>query len=140
MNRILQATDTYSEVLKKKNPQVKAKAEAYLAKRGRYTIAALTVFEVVWGLQRMRREERIAEFLQELSDVEVLPIDTETSVIAGQIFGDLHRLGQTIGSMDVLIAATAIRHNLILTTGNTRHFERIITLGYPLQLDNWKSP
>ena len=87
----------------------------------------------------MQREERITEFLPELSSVEVLLFDIESSIIAGRIFGDLHRLGQTIGSMDVMIAASAIRHNLLLTTGNTHHFERIIALGYPLQIDDWKS-
>ena len=139
MNKTLQDTDTYSEVLKKKNPQVRTKAEAYLKEHKRHTISAFTVFEIIWGLQRMQREERIAEILNELPDVEVLPFDVETAVTAGRIFGDLQRLGQTIGSIDVMIAATALRHNLILTTGNTRHFERIAALGYPLQLDNWKT-
>ena len=88
----------------------------------------------------MQREERIAEILNELPDVEVLPFDVEAAMMAGRIFGDLQRLGQTIGSIDVMIAATALRHNLILTTGNARHFERIAGLGYPLQLDNWKTP
>lgn len=140
MNKTLQDTDTYSEVLKEKNAQVKAKAEAYLLEHKRHTISDLTVFEIIWGLQRVQREDRIGEILQELPNVDVLPFDTEAAVIAGRIFGDFYRLGQTIGSIDVMVAATAIRHHLVLTTGNTKHFERIVALGYPLQLDNWKTP
>ena len=33
-----------------------------------------------------------------------------------------------IGDMDLLIAATAIRHDLTLLTNNRRHFERIPSL------------
>lgn len=41
------------------------------------------------------------------------------------IRGDLRRLGQRIGDMDVLIAATAIEHELTLVTRNLAHFTRI---------------
>ncbi|HKP55044.1 MAG TPA: type II toxin-antitoxin system VapC family toxin [Chloroflexia bacterium] len=30
-----------------------------------------------------------------------------------------------IGQMDLLIAATALAHNLILVTGNRKHFARV---------------
>jgi tRNA(fMet)-specific endonuclease VapC len=32
----------------------------------------------------------------------------------------------------------AIENNLILVAGNTRHYQKIQSLGYPLQLDNWR--
>ncbi len=34
-------------------------------------------------------------------------------------------VGQLIGNPDLLIAATALYHNLTLLTHNTRHFSRI---------------
>jgi tRNA(fMet)-specific endonuclease VapC len=39
---------------------------------------------------------------------------------------------------DPLIAAIALEHNLELVTGNAAHFQRIIQLGYPLTLANWR--
>jgi tRNA(fMet)-specific endonuclease VapC len=38
---------------------------------------------------------------------------------------DLRSKGQLIGDSDILIAATAIHHELILLTNNARHFKRI---------------
>jgi len=50
----------------------------------------------------------------------------------------LEKTGQTIGRADPLIAGIALQHNLILITGNTKHFERIVRLGYPLRMDDWR--
>ena len=43
----------------------------------------------------------------------------------GVVRGDLQRRGQTIGDPDILIAATALHHDLTLLTRNLRHFTRI---------------
>jgi tRNA(fMet)-specific endonuclease VapC len=45
-----------------------------------------------------------------------------------QIRGQLRRQGQLIGDMDVLIAATALHHGLVLVTANRRHFDRVPNL------------
>jgi len=42
-----------------------------------------------------------------------------------RIRGVLRAQGQLIGDLDTLIAATALHHDLTLTTQNTRHFSRI---------------
>ena len=63
-----------------------------------------------------------------LSLVEVLPLDDETCRIFGQERGRLRAQGALIGDMDILIGATALRHNLTLLTNNQRHFERIPNL------------
>jgi tRNA(fMet)-specific endonuclease VapC len=41
------------------------------------------------------------------------------------IRGDLKRRGLTIGDFDILIAATALHHDLTLVTRNRRHVSRI---------------
>jgi len=41
------------------------------------------------------------------------------------IRGALRQQGHLIGDPDILIAATALHHDLILLTRNRRHFERI---------------
>jgi tRNA(fMet)-specific endonuclease VapC len=69
---------------------------------------------------------------------EVLSLQAPTAELAGRIAGDLDRTGQTIGMADPIIAAIAIGHHLELVTGNSAHFQRIIRLGYPLTLVNWR--
>ena len=46
---------------------------------------------------------------------------------------DMLDRGQVAPSMDLLIAATAVAHNAILVTHNTKHFEGIDGL----QLEDW---
>ena len=58
--------------------------------------------------------------------------------LAGQIAGDLDRVGRPIGRCDPMVAAVAIIHGLELVTGNTPHYQRIQQLGYPLTLVNWR--
>jgi hypothetical protein len=52
-------TDILSEVLKSKDPHVLARASAYLAEHGRYTLSTITVMEVVKGLSRRGREDAL---------------------------------------------------------------------------------
>ena len=99
----------------------------------------MTVTEVVKGWQKRQREDRVQEFLTEIANVEVLPIDNSIGELAGRICGDLERIGQPIGLADSIIAATAIHQDLVLVTGNLSHYQRIQALGYSLKLDNWRS-
>jgi tRNA(fMet)-specific endonuclease VapC len=119
---------------------VAQRATSYQATFGYYTIASITVMEVVKGLHKVGREARIQQFLQHLTQVEVLSFDEESSVLAGRIFADLERTGQPIGRADPMIAASTLHHGLTLVTGNTTHYERIKTLGYPLVIENWRLP
>ena len=66
-------------------------------------------------------------------------LDTDISAaLAGRIYANLERAGQPIGRADPMVAAIALRYNMVLATGNLRHYQRIQEVGYRLQLDNWK--
>ena len=138
MERSLLDSDILSELLRGKNSVVLRRGAAYRQAFGLYTISVVAVFEIISGFRQLRLESRIAEFENSMSAQEVLPLDKESALLAGRIHGDLVRTGQTIGRADPLIAAIAIQHNLTLVTGNTQHFQRIIDLGYPIRLDNWR--
>src|ERR1044071_538700 len=138
MSRALLDTDILSEILKKKDPRVLARAETYFAQEGRYTISCVTVLEVVRGFQRIGSSERLERFLDSLEDAEVLPLDTPAAALAGRIDAELSLRGRIIGLGDVIIAAIALRHGLPLVTGNTLHYLNIRNLGYPLELENWR--
>ena len=63
-----------------------------------------------------------------MSTVSVLGIDEEVTRIFGRERGRLRRLGRTVGDLDLLIAATALRYDLTLLSNNRRHFELIENL------------
>jgi tRNA(fMet)-specific endonuclease VapC len=125
-------------VFKRRNGTVVRRAEEYLRLHGRFTISCITVLEVVAGWHRLQRENRVQEFLEQLPDFEVLPLDTEAATQAGRIEADLARHGTPIGRADSMIAAIAAVKGLPLVTGNTDHYCRIRDLGVPLALSNWR--
>jgi tRNA(fMet)-specific endonuclease VapC len=60
-----------------------------------------------------------------LDALQVLAFTRETALIAAKIRADLETAGKGIGPIDLLIAATALEHRLILATGNIAEFERV---------------
>jgi len=67
-------------------------------------------------------ERALRDFLR---GVTVLGIDEAICQIFGRERGRLRAAGMLVGDFDLLIGATALRHNLTLLTNNRRHFERI---------------
>jgi tRNA(fMet)-specific endonuclease VapC len=138
MDQALLDTDIFSEVLKRKNQNVVQNATAYRQHFGHYTISVITVTEMINGFQKRGREDRITALITALATEEVLPLDRDASVIAGRIYGELERAGQPIGRADPLIAAIAIQHSLKLVTGNVKHFERIVAVGFTFAIEDWR--
>jgi predicted nucleic acid-binding protein len=95
--------------------------------------------EIVKGFHKLQREDRIQQFLAGLTTVELLSLDAQSAELAGRIYADLERSGQPIGRADPMVAAIALRHGLVLVTGNLSHYQRIQNLGYALRLENWKA-
>lgn len=116
-----------------------ATADQYLRVFRRFSVSAVTVTEIVEGLTRQGKTGAATEFLQDAEKYEILSIEAEEAVLAGQILGLLAREGQKIGDYDPFIAAAAITHGLPLVTNNVRHYQRIVNLGFPLVLDNWRA-
>ena len=59
------------------------------------------------------------------ADIPLVGLDTETGQIFAQEKARLRQSGNLIPDFDLLIGATALRHNLTLLSNNRRHFERI---------------
>lgn len=60
-----------------------------------------------------------------LNGLRILGIDQDTCQVFGKERGRLRRARTLIGDFDLLIGATALRHDLTLFTNNRRDFERI---------------
>lgn len=133
-------TDMASEIMRAKNDTVLARCDAYRERHGALSMSSLTVFEILHGLHRLHRTEQVDSFKVWLEDCEVLDVDTETASIAGEIAGALTRTGRIIGVVDTCIAATAIRHDRLLVTGNERHYKAVQAAGFSLDWENWRDP
>jgi tRNA(fMet)-specific endonuclease VapC len=141
MNKVeksLLDTDILSEIIKRANPRIIAKANTYLNQFDKYTISVITVMEIVEGWQKRKQEKRLQQFLTIVTSQEILSFDLPEAVLAGKIYVDLETTGKRIGYPDFMIAAIAISHNLTLVTGNLSHYQRIQDLNYLLKLDNWR--
>ena len=140
MNRALLDTDLLSEVIKQKDPAVRARCRAYLLHHDRFTTSSVTVMEIVKGWRLAQRDDRIDEFMRFAPQMDILVFDTAAAERAGRLEADLRRAGQPIGRADSMIAAIAMVHGLELVTGNIDHYARFHSLGYRLPLVNWRSP
>jgi predicted nucleic acid-binding protein len=141
MNKVIIDTDIFSEILKWKHTEVIENANTYLNNFDKYTISVITVLEIVKGLHKVKRETQIQQFLQATASFcEVITLKQDSAVLAGRIYAELESTGQSIGWADSTIAAIALEHELTLVTGNTKHYQRIVNLNYPLHLENWRNP
>jgi tRNA(fMet)-specific endonuclease VapC len=100
------------------------------------SISAVTSMELKYGLAiNLQRAIKIQPLITSfLNSVTILPFAEAEAEQTAQIRSFLKQAGTPIGAYDVLIAATAITHKLILVTANVREFERIPNL----QIENWR--
>jgi tRNA(fMet)-specific endonuclease VapC len=80
-----------------------------------------------------RRAEQLESFL---SATTILPFDDDCARIAGQVRARLDQVGEPIGPIDVLIAATALAASAVLVTRNVKEFRRV----EGLVIENWYEP
>jgi tRNA(fMet)-specific endonuclease VapC len=96
-----------------------------LSARG-LALSFISLAELYEGVFHSRDPRQSEDALQAfLRGVELLGVDDETTRIFGRERGRLRARGQTIGDFDLLIGATALRHELTILTNNRRHFELI---------------
>ena len=123
MSRYLIDTDWIIDVL---NDQVTAIDHlTNLAPEG-LAVSLISYGELWEGARFARDPERalngVATFLR---GKELLTLSVEIMRRFGDLRGALRRTGQPLGDFDLLIAATAIQHDLVLVTRNVQHFRRI---------------
>ena len=89
-------------------------------------ISLITFGEIYEGIYYGRDPRgNEAGFRSLLRVIDVLALNRAILRRFARIRGQLRRQGQLIGDLDILIAATALEHDLTLLTRNRRHFDRI---------------
>ncbi|MGE0802665.1 MAG: PIN domain-containing protein [Lautropia sp.] len=99
-------------------------------------VPAIAVYELRYGLSRLpseAAEPRLLALHRLLRPLRILDFDAACAEQAATIRCALERQGTPIGPHDVLIAATALRHQARLVTRNEREFVRVPGL----QVVNW---
>lgn len=138
MDKCIVDTDILSEYLRGKNEDVQDRARVYLEEHGRFTVSVVTMSEVVRGRHQANQPERATQFLEWANQsAAVLGFDVASAAKAGEIAGTMLKGGTPLAVADVIIAATAVVHEVVLVTGNTKHYERLAPFG--LRLENWRT-
>jgi toxin FitB len=129
--RYLLDTNVLSEV-RRPRPEPRVLAWLDAADEDRLHLSAITIGEIARGvalLEDGRRKQELAAWLE--TDLQhrfgprLLAIDGDTALAWGQLMGEAKQKGRPVAAMDGWIAATALRHELVLVTRNTKDFENL---------------
>ena len=89
-------------------------------------IPSMVAAELLYGAEKsLKRENNLKLFKTFLSVFEIISFDEQASECYAGIRAELERKGQTIGSNDLVIAATVLAKGGVLVTHNTPEFSRI---------------
>ncbi len=96
-------------------------------------ISEITLAELKYGVENSLKKKENQKVLDNfLTGVRILPIYNSIGVYAKEK-ARLKKQGMTIDDFDLLIAATAVTHNLTIVTNNRKHFDRV----EGLQIEDW---
>lgn len=85
------------------------------------------LYEGVYRAENIEKTEKIIlNFFKTLSAV--YTINEKVAKKFGEIRAELKTKGNVIEDIDIFIAATCLAHDLVLITGNVKHFSRISNL------------
>lgn len=97
-------------------------------------ISAPTLMELYYGAYKSERKTSNLSKIRLLAQsIEVIPAGPDIADTFGSLKSDLEASGSRLDDFDLIIAATALAHNLKLVTINEKHFSRIDGL----RLENW---
>ncbi len=92
-------------------------------------ISAITIGEIQHEIERMPDSHRKTELLVWMNNGllqrfsgRMIAIDAPTMLLWGSLTARLEAIGQPMGVMDSLIAASALHHHLVLATRNVSDF------------------
>lgn len=92
-------------------------------------LSAITVGEIAWGIERLPSGKKRTTLERWLRDDilktftgRVLPVDLDVVETWGRVRAKAERHGNNTDSLDTLVAAIAIHHDLIIVTRNEKDF------------------
>ncbi len=111
-------------LIRKRSDSLRERIENYRV--GDLGISAITESELRHGAEKSGDPKRNHAAIDRLKlTLPVLEFDATAAYEYGVIRRELERVGEIIGSMDLLIAAHAKSERLVLVTNNLREFRRV---------------
>ena len=123
MLRYLLDTNAVSQLVRQPDGGVARRVAAL--EPGSFAISVIVAAELRYGAER-RGSSRLTRQLEAVfSAIDVLPLEEPVDRHYGAIRSELERVGQPIGSNDLLIAAHAKALGVTLVTNNLGEFRRV---------------
>ncbi len=112
-------------------------AHRFMQYTGQLAISAVTLAELDSGAYKHSQVNRLLGLIGDLlQEVDVIDFDRVCAERFGQVRGTLLRQGISVPTADLMIASSALAHNLTLVTHNTTDFQNIPGL----RLEDWLTP
>jgi tRNA(fMet)-specific endonuclease VapC len=97
-------------------------------------ISAVTLMELYYGAYKSQKvANNLAKIKTIENTLEIIPVSRELVEIFGVLKSDLEKVGTPLDDFDLILASTAMSHNLTIVTNNVKHFGRIDGL----KMENW---
>ena len=97
-------------------------------------ISAVTLMELYYGAYKSKRvANNLAKIKTIENTLEIISISRELVEIFGILKSNLEKAGKPLDDFDLILASTAMTHNLTIVTHNEKHFSRIDGL----KIENW---
>ena len=129
--RYMLDTDIASYLIRGDHPEVTTKFTELFED---CVISSITAAELLYGAKK-RNNRTLTQKVQALCNLmTIIPWNEEAADAYAKLRVALETSGTPIGSMDMLIAASAIAEDVTLVTNNIEHFSRIPSL----KIENWR--
>jgi tRNA(fMet)-specific endonuclease VapC len=89
-------------------------------------VSVISIAEIYEGIIDAKNKDDVRKSFDDfLGGVVILNLNESICKKFGEIRSSMRKKGELIGDFDILIASTAIVHDLKLITGNVAHFSKI---------------
>jgi pilT protein domain protein len=130
MPRYMLDTDISSYLIRGDHPEV---TDAFRQHFPDVCISAITAAELQYGAQKRKSQLLTRNVNAYCNLVPICEWTREAAETYAEMRVELEKHGTPVGSMDMLIAASAIAEGAILITNNIAHFSKI----GKLRIENW---
>ncbi len=97
-------------------------------------VSIITIFELTFGAEKSDNPQKHHKQTETIRDnFQIIPLDYDIANTFAQEKVRLHKAGTPIDNFDLLIGSTALTKDLVMVTGNQKHFSKIQNI----KIDNW---
>lgn len=130
--RLMLDTNTCIDVIRNRTPSLLERFASHAV--GDIGISVITLAELEYGVSKSSRPAKNREALDQfVSPLEVATFDRQATAVYGRLRAALGKKGQSIDSMDLLIAAHAVSLDVRLIAHNVRECGRVPGL----KIEDW---